>query len=43
MKVAKLLKTVADDKQGTDTLNVTAENVSVDGNSPFDDVTNRRQ
>jgi len=43
MKVAKLLKAVADDEQCTDTLNETTENVNVDGNSPFDDVTNKRQ
>ena len=43
MEVAKLLKAVADDEQCTDTLNETTENVNVDGNSPFDDVTNKRQ
>jgi hypothetical protein len=43
MKVAKLLQTVADNEQGTDTLNETAENVGVDEKSPFDDVTNKRQ
>ena len=39
MKVAKVLKTIADNEQGTDTLYETAKNVDVDSYFLLDDET----